>query len=297
MGILFIILACSTWAVDTLIRYPLLGKASPLQIVFGEHLILSLLFIPFFFKSFKKIWKMEVSHIFSFVIIGGMGSALGTLAFTAAFSKINPSLVILLQKLQPLVAVSLAKIILKEPVHKKFLLWALLCLIGGVLISYQDIFPGLMSLDFSASFANETAMWGYILTMIAVVSWGASTVFGKKLETEGYKEFEVMGGRFWMGFVALIPVLISQGQGLPSDGEVWLKILALVGISGLLGMWLYYHGLKKISARLCALAEMFFPFCAVTVNWIFLGKTLDVTQLIGGGLLLLGSTVIQIKRY
>ena len=101
MGILFIILACSTWAIDTLIRYPLLGSASPLQIVAAEHLVLAAIFIPYLFKSFSKIWKSQISHVFSFIIIGAMGSALGTLAFTAAFTKINPSLVILLQKLQP----------------------------------------------------------------------------------------------------------------------------------------------------------------------------------------------------
>lgn len=297
MGILFIFLACSTWAIDTLIRYPLLNTTSPLQIVFGEHLILSLFFVPLFFKSFKKIWKAEVSHIFSFVVIGGLGSAIGTLAFTAAFSKINPSLVILLQKLQPLIAVSLARLILKEPLQRKFLLWAGLCLIGGVLISYQDIFPGLMKLDFSANLTSETALWGYILTMIAVVSWGASTVFGKSLENQGYSEFEVMGGRFWVGLIVLAPFLISSGEDLPNQSDIWLKIFALVAISGLLGMWFYYRGLKKLSARLCALAEMFFPFCAVGVNWIFLGKTLDITQLVGGALLLIGSTVIQIKRY
>ena len=289
-------MACTTGAIVTLIRYPLLGKASALQIVFGEHLILAALFVPYFFKSFSKIWNAQVSHIFSFIIIGAMGSALGTLAFTAAFSKINPSLVILLQKLQPLVAVSLARIVLKEPVHKKFLLWASLCLVGGILTSYQDIFPGLMKLDF-ASTLNEPATWGYILTMIAVVSWGASTVFGKKLELEGYGEFDVMGGRFWIGALALAPIMATQGEAMPSDLNTWLKILALVAISGLIGMWFYYHGLKKISARLCALAEMFFPFCAVTVNWIFLGKTLDITQIVGGALLLLGSTVIQLKRY
>lgn len=297
MGILFVVLACTCWALDTLIRYPLLGGASPLQIVFGEHLILALIFVPYFFKSFSKVWKAQISHVFSFIIIGAMGSALGTLAFTAAFSKINPSLVILLQKLQPLVAVSLARLVLKEPVHKKFLLWASLCLIGGILISYQDIFPGLAKMDFTSGLTSDKALWGYALTMIAVVSWGSSTVFGKKLELEGYNEFDVMGGRFFVGALVLAPILASQGESLPDDGTVWLKILALVAISGLLGMWFYYHGLKKISARLCALAEMFFPFCAVTVNWIFLGKTLDVTQLVGGGLLLLGSTVIQLKRY
>lgn len=296
MGIFFIILACTTWAIDTLIRYPLLGEVSALQIVSAEHLVLALVFAPYFFKSFSRIWKAQIGHVFSFVVIGALGSALGTLAFTAAFSKINPSLVILLQKLQPLIAVGLARVVLKEPLQKKFLLWASLCLVGGVLISYQDIFPGLMQLDFSSSL-NDNAMWGYLLTMIAVVSWGASTVFGKKLENEGYSELDIMGGRFWIGALVLAPILISQGQSLPTDIDVWPKILALVGISGLLGMWLYYRGLKKLPARLCALAEMFFPFCAVAVNWFFLGKTLDITQLVGGGLLLFGSTVIQLKRY
>jgi drug/metabolite transporter (DMT)-like permease len=62
-------------------------------------------------------------------------------------------------------------------------------------------------------------------------------------------------------------------------------------------MWLYYQGLKKISAKSTAIAEMFFPFFAVIVNWIFLEKQLTEIQLIGGGILILGSLVIQLKKY
>jgi drug/metabolite transporter (DMT)-like permease len=71
----------------------------------------------------------------------------------------------------------------------------------------------------------------------------------------------------------------------------------MVLISGFMGMGLYYLGLKRLSARLCALAEMFFPFCAIAVNWIFLEATLAPLQLLGGFLLLVGSTVLQLKRY
>ena len=39
MGIVFIALACLTWSLDTLIRYPLIGQGvSAKEIVFFEHL-------------------------------------------------------------------------------------------------------------------------------------------------------------------------------------------------------------------------------------------------------------------
>jgi drug/metabolite transporter (DMT)-like permease len=71
----------------------------------------------------------------------------------------------------------------------------------------------------------------------------------------------------------------------------------MVLLSGLLGMYFYYKGLKTLSARVCALAEMFFPLSAVTINWIFLDVKLTTVQLIGAGLLTLGSAVIQLKHY
>jgi len=62
-------------------------------------------------------------------------------------------------------------------------------------------------------------------------------------------------------------------------------------------MYLYYQGLRITSARAATLAEMFFPFMAILVNWIFLQKSLEPIQLIGGGVLIAGSLVIQLKKY
>jgi drug/metabolite transporter (DMT)-like permease len=71
----------------------------------------------------------------------------------------------------------------------------------------------------------------------------------------------------------------------------------MVLFSGALAMWLYYQGLKRLSAKTTAIAEMFFPFFAVIVNWVFLGKQLTEWQLIGGAILIMGSLVIQLKKY
>lgn len=298
MGIVFIIIATSLWALDTLIRYPLLfGGASAEQIVFAEHLILTVLFAPILLKDFNRIWNARVSHIFSFVVIGGIGSALSTLAFTRAFALINPSLVILLQKLQPLVAILLARAVLREPIHQKFLSWAFICLIGGFLISYKDIVPGLMNLDFSIKLIDQKSLMGYGLTLVAVFGWGASTVFGKKLSQEGYKIQEIMGLRFAFGLIFLLSTLTSGQSIFTMNTQVLPKIGLMVFLSGILGMYFYYKGLQKLPARLATLAEMFFPFCALTLNWVFLNATLEPMQIIGGLLLIIGSTVIQLKHY
>lgn len=298
-GVIFIIMACILWALDTLIRYPLLWSGTSAEsIVFVEHLFLTLIFVYALYHSRAKFLGLKLKGVFYFFVIGGLGSAIGTLAFTKAFAIINPSLVILLQKLQPLVAITFAYFFLKERMKKEFFIWSIPCLIGGALISYGDISKGLAGSELSISaLFQEGALFGYALTLLAVVSWGASTVFGKKLSLQGFSEIEIMAGRFATGFICLLPVALTLETKTLPHGELWGKIFAMVVISGLLGMYFYYNGLKRISARLCALAEMFFPFCAVAINWIVLGKELTMIQLLGGALLLLGSTVIQIKHY
>ncbi len=297
-GILLVFIAAALWALDTLIRYPLLyGGVSAERIVLMEHILLVVVLFPVFWTVKARFWEAKVSHIFAFIVIGGLGSAFSTLCFTEAFSLINPSLVILLQKLQPIVAITLAAMFLGEKIQTKFLYWAMLCLVGGFLVSYRDISAGLGSGSFWNQLFSATAFKGYGLTLLAVIGWGSSTVFGKKLSMEGYSEKEIMVGRFTMGLLALLPWWYYRGFSLGFEPMTWGKVAIMVLLSGILAMYFYYLGLKRISAKVCALAETFFPFCAIVLNWVFLGKTLDNVQLVGGALLVLGSTVIQLKRY
>ena len=242
---------------------------------------------------------MKLSSIFYFFFIGVLGSAIATLCFTKAFVLINPSLVILLQKLQPIVAITLASFIIGEKIQKPFMFLAVIAIVGAVLISSQDIFPGLVQFDFKLAFLSEKAILGYLLTMVAVVSWGASTVFGKKLTAEGFSEIQIMGGRFSFGFIFLSAYILANKQYMIGSWQwiTWGKVLLMVLLSGLLGMYFYYKGLKQISARVCAITEMFFPLSAVAINWIFLDAKLNVVQIIGALLLVIASTIIQIKRF
>lgn len=299
VGIFLVVLASFLWALDTLIRYPLVEKGiDPLNIVFFEHILLTLFFGLPLIANIKRIGEFKLGDLFYFVFVGAIGSAYATVCFTESFQYLNPSLVILLQKLQPIVAIILAAIFLKEQIQKAFLFWAGVCLVGGYLVSAPDIarLYDLLVQDHN-KVISDSAVRGYSLVGISILGWGATTVFGKKLTLQGYTSQAIMGGRFTIGLAALIPFIVWSPKMMFSDPTDYLRLLVMVLISGALAMYLYYQGLNKISAKSCAIAEMFFPFFAIIVNWIFLGKQLSEIQLVGGGLLVLGSLVIQLKKY
>lgn len=297
LGILLVALACTLWSLDTLVRFPLVGKGvDPVVIVFYEHVILCVIFfLPYFFSFYQKIKNLNLKDAFSFFVIGALGSAVATVAFTQAFVDINPSLVILLQKFQPVVAITLAAIILKERIDRKFLLCAGISLMGALLISFPDL-SQIKALSFDASSAGK--LRGYLLVFISVICWGSATVFGKRLTLAGYQTNEIMAGRYFLGLIFLLPFLSYHSENflLPESLD-YLKVIIMVLVSGALGMWVYYKGLVKLPAKNTAIAEMFFPLVAILVNWIFLDQQLNSVQLLGGALLVIGSFTIQIKKY
>jgi len=298
MGGLFIILAGMLWAFDTLIRYPLLGEVSPAAIVFIEHFFLVLIFMPYFLKNWFIFFEMKLSAYFYFFIIGMLGSGVGTLAFTKAFSLINPSAVILLQKLQPVVAISLSYLILNEKIKNEFLIYAFVSLLGAVFISFPDLAQQDMLLVIEKYF-NQQSYTGYLYTLLAVFVWGASTVFGKKLTQEGLDSKQIMAGRFTMGFVFMSIYLSSThswSQFQTIALSVYPKVFLMVILAGILGMYFYYQGLKKVSAKVCALLELFFPLFACAINWIFLKQELGTMQIVGAIMLTLSSAMISWRK-
>ncbi len=293
-GILLIIAATICWAIDTLFRYPLLFSGyATWHIVWMEHLLLVLIMVPWMWSKGLSAALKDKANWMPFFVIGGLGSALGTLAFTQAFSLINPTVVILLQKLQPLIAISLAWYLLKEPITRGFLMGAAVCVLGSLLLIFQDIFALFSTQESEVVLGVK----GVMLALLAVVCWGAATVFGKKLSLNNVDSGAIVSGRFLFGFVVMMPWLfIFPADILKTDSNMLQNIAIMVLLSGVLGMSLYYQGLKRVPSRIGALAEMFFPIAAISVNWLFLDAALTAAQLVGAALLSLGSMQAQRQR-
>ena len=296
-GIIFIFFACLLWAADTLIRYPLLfGGSSAQQIVLFEHLILVFVLIGFFVLQRRKLTFFHRSTIVPFIVIGVFGSALGTLAFTQAFYLANPTVVILLQKLQPLVAVTLSALLLKESIHPRFFVWLGFAIVGSLLLIWPDLNALYVQVRSGLVKTETRALLGYGLALFAVVSWGSATVFGKKLSLTGLNSIDMMAGRFSFGLLGMLPFAFMTPTLLSSiELGTFEKVAFLALISGIIGMYCYYQGLKRIPAHWATLAEMLFPVAAIFINWTFLDVGMSQLQLFGAIILIGSSTMVQVK--
>ncbi|MCB5162340.1 DMT family transporter [Marinomonas algarum] len=296
-GTFFIMIACFTWALDTLIRYPLLGAGySTLQIVLIEHLTLVLFVSPMLWRYRHVYRHMSISGFSSLFFIGGIGSAMGTLAFTEAFQYLNPTVVILLQKLQPIVAILLAYWLLKERIEGHFVQWAAVILLGSFVMMWPDL-RVLGDAQWHYSSDTVSLLKGYGYTLIAVTAWGAATVCGKYLSHQHMPANAIMSGRFVAGLLVLLPMALAQSDSLSIMTSVDLSLVVVMALlSGFIGMWFYYQGLKTVPAQLATLAELSFPVFAAVINWVFLDMSLTSYQIIGGMMLILGNIGLRMKE-
>lgn len=295
-GTFFIMIACLTWALDTLIRYPLLEQGyTTLQIVLLEHITLAMITLPLIWHHRHVLSHLSLKAYFALFFIGGVGSALGTLAFTEAFHYLNPTVVILLQKLQPIVAVLMAYLWLKETIDKRFLRWSGVILLGSLVMIWPDL-VGLTRASLHYSDDAYNVFLGYGYTLLAVVAWGGATVCGKYLANHRVPENAIMSGRFLFGLVMLTLFAVYSDTGIrdiASNDIGWIIVMAI--LSGLLGMWFYYQGLGRIRAQHATLAEMTFPVFAAAINWVVLDMTLSMYQIGGALLLVFGNIGLRYK--
>ena len=280
-GVLFILLACFLWALDTLIRYPLVfGGIDIVTIVFWEHIILATIFAYKFVPLFKKLDKKTAGL---FLLIGCGGSAAATLMFTKAFSLSHPTLVVLIQKTQPIFALLLAHFWLKEKLTKKFLSLSLLAMIGALVLISEDIIKFIETQSLSTS---ADAFWGYGFALCAAALWGSSTVVGRRLTEKSFTATQMTAGRVYFALLFFIPFIIKDYKVFEVSSDHLVKILLMSVISGFLGLIVYYKGLSLIKAKVSTITEMSFPIWVILLNWIFLGQALSLIQIFGALILM-----------
>lgn len=277
-----IALAALLWSTDALFRLPLTHDLSAYEIVLAEHALALVFVIPILIRGRQLVRALNRRQWLAVLFIGVAASALATVAFTASFSYVGPSVSILLQKLQPLVTFGLAYWLLKERLPAQFWWWAVLALIGAYFVSFPEIWPELTLYD--------KGTIGVLLALIAAAIWGGATVFGRSL-LDNIPYPLVTALRFISALpVLLILVFVSRGSLAYTSLSLkdFLFLLIIMLGPGFGAMYLYYRGLKVTKASVSALLELIWPLSAVVLNWFVLGTTLTVSQILGG-VLLVGS--------
>jgi drug/metabolite transporter (DMT)-like permease len=288
---LFVIIAASFWGIDSIVLRPHLYTLPVPLVVFLESIIVAALLLPILFKKFKDLKVLKTKDILSFIGVAFFGGAIGTMAITKALfyvDYINLSVVVLMQKLQPVFALVLASILLKEKLPKEFFKWAALSIFGALLMTFGLNLPNLNSGDHTTIAA--------LYALLAAFSFGFSTVLSKRaLRNITYELGTYL--RFITTAIIMFVVVIVVGDFSAvtkvTDFQ-WLIFGIIAFTSGGFAIFLYYYGLKRISASVATIAELSFPLTAILLEYFLHDNMLDWLQWIGTALLIFA--IIKVSK-
>jgi drug/metabolite transporter (DMT)-like permease len=290
IGFFAISVAAFLWAVDGVVLRPSLYTLDVSVVVFWEHAIAIALMSPFLYMERKYLKELQIGEWSAVLWVALFGGVIGTMAITKALFYVGfipLSVPILLQKFQPIFAIMLAMIVLKERPPKSFWKYALAAIIGSYLVTF-----GFQKPHFSLE--NKTALAAGF-GLLAAFSWGSSTVFGRRVlqranfRLSTYLRFLLTS--LIMGVLLLLfgkaPLLLS-----PSTDQALMLVCVAISTGGL-ATFIYYFGLKTVPATKATFFELSFPFGAVLLDFLVNGKVLGVGQWVGA--LILIASVLRIN--
>jgi drug/metabolite transporter (DMT)-like permease len=285
VGALAICVAAALWGLDGVVLTPRLSGIAVPFVVFLLHALPFGLMQPLLFGCWKKLRNFDRTTwlvLFSVAFAGGL---MGTMFIVKALFLVDfkqLSVVVLLQKLQPVFAIFLASLLLKERLTGRFVVWAIAAIAGGYLLTFGFSLP-----DFEGGDRTLTAAF---FALMAAVCFGAATVFGKLLL--GSVDFKTATfARYGLTSVLALVYLIAGGVGLPFATVTrasWVVIVIISLTTGSGAIFLYYWGLTRVKATVATICELCLPLSAVFLDYIVNGTRLEAWQW-AGGFVLIGS--------
>lgn len=284
-GVVLVAVAAAMWGTDPIIRKTMSGTTSATTIVFGEHVILVLLTLPFLLPALRSVVRAGRSYVAAAVVVGAGASAVATILFTDALighsDYITP---VVIQKIQPFIAIGAAAVLLGERPRSGFWWFFLPALAGFWLVNQAHPF--------------EPSAKGAIVIVEATAAaalWGLGTVLGRYMSRE--LEFQhILSLRFFFGLLASSLALLVMHAPAYSNGHDASLILYLALVTGLLALGLYYYGLQRTPAMVASVAELTYPAVAIIAGIYAYNQHLTWTQWVGVALILGSVTLLPMRR-
>jgi drug/metabolite transporter (DMT)-like permease len=287
-----VIIAASLWAVDGIVLRPSLYTLPVTLVVFVESSIVALILAPFFKKHFIVFKKLAPKDWLAFIGVALFGGAIGTMAITRALfyvDFVNLSIVVFIQKMQPIFAIALAGLLLKEKLKKEFFIWAGLAIAGAYIMTFGFNFPNLKTGDKTTIAA--------LFALLAAFSFGSSTVLSKRaLRNVGYEIGTYL--RFSITALIMLIIVLSSGTIVSvseiTSNQLWIFLIIAFSTGGP-AIFLYYYGLKNISASVATICELAFPLVAVVLEYFVHDNILSPIQWVGATMLLI--SIIKVSGF
>lgn len=277
--------ACCFWGIATVISKALLTTISPFLLLFVQLLASAVALWA------ANLWlKRSLPHGWVLVVAIALGVLNPGISYTFSLmglERISASVSSLLWAMEPFLILSLAWLILKEPVTINVVGVIAVGFLGVVLVS------GLLS----GKSAGQTEFVGVTYLFIAVLLCAAFTVFSRKLGDEvdplSLVAVQQTAGLAW---AAILFAVTSRQEMTSAMAAVPVREMIYAVISGLLyyaaAYWLYLSALNRVSAALAGGSFNIIPLVTISVAFVFLGERLSGMQIVGALLILVSAMAL-----
>src|ERR1700730_10675833 len=289
-------LGAALWGTESAWRIPLNELFDADVIVFWEHVLILLMFLPLLRPNFGELRKTDI-RTWSYLLFSGFaGSAVGTIFFTLALKHGNPTVVNVVLNIQPVISTLGALLLFGDRLAPRFFLYAAIAVLAGIFLSVE--YPALVAVSFER--AGLTIGTAYAL--ICAFFWGGSTVAGRGVMM-GMPLRLASSMRVVVGLICMTLILLVYGK--LHGATLWPAIaqthafkaigllILLASISGGIPLLIYFEGLRCTRASTAGYFEMMQTLAAVCITWGFFHATLLFHQVIAGIVLMIAVAMVQ----
>src|SRR5438132_1527252 len=263
-------LGAALWGTESAWRIPLNALFDASVIVFWEHVLILIVFLPLLVSRLDEIRKIQASTWGYLLFSGFAGSAVGTIFFTLALKYGNPTVVNVILNIQPVISTFGAFLFFRDRLAPRFFLYAAIAILAGVFLSIER--PDLIGVSFQQ--AGLSLGTGYAL--ICAFFWAGSTVAGRGVML-GMSLRLAASMRIVVGLVCMTLILLAHGKlhgaalwpvaAQSHTGKAIGLFVLLASISGGIPLLIYFEGMRLTRASTAGYFEMMQTLAAVVITW------------------------------
>src|SRR5256885_7600933 len=244
-------LGAALWGTESAWRIPLNALFDASVIVFWEHVLILIVFLPLLVSRLDEIRKIQASTWGYLLFSGFAGSAVGTIFFTLALKYGNPTVVNVILNIQPVISTMAAFLIFGDRLATRFFLYAGIAVLAGIFVSVTH--PTMIGVSFERAGLNR----GTGFALICAFFWGLATVAGRGVMV-GMSLRLASSLRVVVGLTCMTLILLAYGK--LHGAALWppavqahtakpiVLLVLLASVSGGIPLLIYFQGLRLTRA-------------------------------------------------
>ena len=285
LGLLFVLTAAVLFGINgSLSRLLFDSGVTPLTLVEIRMIVGSLCLFAFLATQPRQAWRLP-RRAQGWLVAFGLIIALVTYTYFVAISRVPIALVLVIQFTGP-VWMATVVALWRRRLPSRHVLGALLLTLSGVVLVTGLLEHSLGSLD----------VIGLLFSFFALIAFIAYLVLGRRVGGHLHPIASTaygacVAGVFWL--------LVQPPWSIPASTfhPHTLILIVLVGVIGMaLPFALEVAGLRRLDATRAGIAAMFELPASALIAFFWLGQSLDLWQILGCALVLVGITLVQLEK-